>query len=46
MTASGLSASALGDLDTLAERLEAELESAGVLASWVGLVGAWARRSA
>lgn len=41
--AAGLSTAALGDLDTLAERLEAELEAADVFPSWVGLAGAWAR---
>lgn len=41
--ADGLSTAALGDLDTLAERLEAELETADVFPAWVGLAGAWAR---
>jgi ubiquinone/menaquinone biosynthesis C-methylase UbiE len=41
--ATGLSMEAVGDLDTLGERLEAELAEADVFPSWVGLVGAWAR---
>jgi hypothetical protein len=41
--ATGLSMEAFGDLDTLAERLEAELAEADTFPSWVGLVGAWAR---
>jgi len=41
--AAGLSTTAIGDLATLAERLEAELEAADVFPAWVGLAGAWAR---
>ncbi|HEY6894883.1 MAG TPA: hypothetical protein VI258_11985, partial [Rhodanobacteraceae bacterium] len=41
--ATGLSIDAIGDLDTLADRLETELAEADVFPSWVGLVGAWAR---
>lgn len=41
---SGLSTAALEPLDTLRERLDAELDAACSFATWSGLVGAWARK--
>jgi SAM-dependent methyltransferase len=41
----GISSAAVGDFNTLAERLEAELEAARSYAPLVGLVGAWARKT-
>ncbi len=41
----GISATAVGDLNTLANRLEAELDSTQSYAACIGLVGAWARKS-
>lgn len=43
LVAAGLRTDAIGDLGTLAARLEAELEAADVFPAWVGLAGAWAR---
>ena len=40
----GISASAVGDMDTLFQRLEAELDSTQSYAACIGLVGAWARK--
>jgi len=40
----GLRADAVGDLDTLAERLQAEVESSNSVAAWLALVGAWTRK--
>ena len=39
-----IASDALGDFNTLAERLEAELETARSYSPLVGLVGAWARK--
>ena len=39
----GLSLDALGDLDTLQERLQSEIASSASVVSWVPLVGAWCR---
>jgi len=43
---SGLKLGPLGDLDTLPARLEAELAAFKGPATWLGLVGAWARKEA
>jgi SAM-dependent methyltransferase len=40
----GISATAVGDMETLFDRLEAELESTQSYAACIGLVGAWARK--
>jgi SAM-dependent methyltransferase len=40
----GISATAVGDMDTLFHRLEAELDSTQSYAACIGLVGAWARK--
>jgi len=40
----GIASDAVGDFGTLAERLEAELETTRSYAPLVGLVGAWARK--
>jgi SAM-dependent methyltransferase len=40
----GISASAVGDMDSLSQRLEAELDSTQSYAACIGLVGAWARK--
>jgi hypothetical protein len=40
----GISASEVGDMSTLSDRLEAELDSTQSYASCIGLVGAWARK--
>jgi SAM-dependent methyltransferase len=40
----GMSASAVGDMDTLFQRLETELDSTQSYAACIGLVGAWARK--
>jgi len=40
-----LSPEALGDLDTLSARLDAELLASNSFAGWVGLVGAWALKA-
>jgi len=42
----GLSTDAVGDVATLAERLEKELDESRSYAAGVGLVGAWARKPA
>jgi ubiquinone/menaquinone biosynthesis C-methylase UbiE len=42
----GLSTASVGDLDTLAERLQAEVSASNTLASWLPAVGAWSRKSA
>lgn len=39
-----LSLDALGDLDTLPERLQAEVAASNTVASWMALVGAWSRK--
>ena len=39
-----LSLKELGDLDTLAERLHAEVAASNGVASWMAIVGAWARK--
>ena len=39
-----LSCEALGDLETLAERLQAEVAGANAVVPWIGLVGAWCRK--
>ena len=39
-----VSVSKLGDLDDLPLRLQAELEEAGAVIAWPGIVGAWARK--
>jgi ubiquinone/menaquinone biosynthesis C-methylase UbiE len=39
-----LSYEALGDLETLAERLQAEVAGANTVVPWIGLVGAWCRK--
>lgn len=39
-----LSLETLGDLDTLAERLQAEVAASKTAVSWMALVGAWARK--
>lgn len=41
---SGLSLAALEPLDTLAARLDAELDATRSFATWVGFAGAWARK--
>ena len=41
----GIAQDALGDFDTLAQRLEAEIETARCYGPLVGLVGAWTRRA-
>jgi SAM-dependent methyltransferase len=41
----GIASDRVGDFNTLAERLEAELETACSYAPLVGLVGAWARKT-
>jgi len=41
----GIASDTVGDFSTLAERLEAELETARSYAPLVGLVGAWARKA-
>jgi len=40
----GVSATAVGDMETLFDRLEAELDSTQSYAACIGLVGAWARK--
>lgn len=40
----GISATAVGDIDTLANRLEAELDTTHSYAACIGLVGAWVRK--
>jgi ubiquinone/menaquinone biosynthesis C-methylase UbiE len=40
----GISAAPLGNLDTLFERLEAELDTTSSYAACIGLVGAWSRK--
>ena len=42
---SGLNLVPLGDLETLRVRLEAELAVSNSPATWLGLVGAWCRKS-
>jgi hypothetical protein len=42
----GMSLEPLGDLATLSDRLEAELDATGSYAACVGLVGAWSRKPA
>jgi predicted methyltransferase len=42
----GLPYGALGDLDTLQERLQAEVASSNTVVPWIGLVGAWCRKPA
>jgi hypothetical protein len=42
----GIATEAIGAFDTLAARLESELESARSCAPLVGLVGAWAHAAA
>lgn len=42
----GISASSVGDLDTLFDRLEAELDATRSYAACIGLVGAWSRKPA
>jgi len=39
-----LSYSALGDLDTLQERLQAEVAQSNTIVPWLGLVAAWCRK--
>jgi len=39
-----LSCEALGNLETLAERLQDEVAGAGTVVPWIGLVGAWCRK--
>jgi len=41
----GLSLEALGDLDTLEERLQKEVASSNTVVPWIGLVAAWCRTS-
>jgi len=41
---SGLSLEKLGDLDTLPERIQAEVAAANAVVSWMAIVGAWSRR--
>jgi SAM-dependent methyltransferase len=41
-----LSLKAVGDFDTLAERLQAEVAASNTVVPWVALVGAWARKPA
>jgi SAM-dependent methyltransferase len=41
----GLSHESLGDLDTLQERLQKEVASSNTVVPWLGLVGAWCRKS-
>jgi hypothetical protein len=40
----GLSLEELGNLETLSDRMQAEVVSAKTVASWVPLVGAWCRK--
>jgi len=40
----GLPVEALGDLDTLLQRLQSEVEASNELAAWMSPVGAWARK--
>jgi ubiquinone/menaquinone biosynthesis C-methylase UbiE len=40
----GPAAQALGDLDTLQERLQTEVASSNTVVPWIGLVAAWARK--
>ena len=40
-----LSHEALGDFDTLQERLQDEVAISNTVVPWVGLVGAWCRKS-
>jgi len=40
----GISGASVGDLSTLAERLEAELDATQSYAACIGLVGAWSRK--
>jgi SAM-dependent methyltransferase len=42
----GLPYGALGDLDTLQERLQAEVASSNTVVPWIGLVEAWCRKPA
>jgi SAM-dependent methyltransferase len=42
----GLSVASVGNLDTLAERLQAEVSASNTLASWLPSVGAWSRKTA
>jgi hypothetical protein len=35
----------LGDLDTLAERMQAEVAASDTVVPWMGLVGAWSRKA-
>jgi SAM-dependent methyltransferase len=41
----GLSHESLGDLDTLQDRLQKEVASSNTVVPWLGLVGAWCRKS-
>jgi ubiquinone/menaquinone biosynthesis C-methylase UbiE len=41
-----LSLEALGDLDTLQERLQKEVAMSNTVVPWIGLVGAWCRKPA
>ena len=41
---SGLSLEKLGDLDTLPERIQAEVAASNTVVSWMTLVGAWSHR--
>ena len=43
---SGLSLEKLGDLDTLPERIQAEIAASNTVVSWMALIGAWSRRLA
>ena len=40
----GLAVGSLGNLDTLLERLQAEVDASKGLATWMAPVGAWARK--
>jgi hypothetical protein len=40
----GISGATVGDLSTLAERLDAELDATQSYAACIGLVGAWSRK--
>ena len=40
----GISAASVGELDTLFDRLEAELDATRSYAACIGLVGAWSRK--
>jgi SAM-dependent methyltransferase len=42
----GLSLEKLGDLETLPERMQAEVMAAKTVAAWIALVGAWSKKQA